>query len=233
MSVIAFLLWPHHKSTCSKKRAFMLWKAPHAAIVGRPVANLGFAHPLLSQWQDDRDKSWMPVHLKTCLSTYPQRSVCTEGSRDLLRKMLSVVSFRGRSALGTCLPYWFWSLLGNCNCFLRKLQSGGSARLQDYLVPSLSASMRAFCFSPVEGREGSDCVSAGQDWTRSCMKGCKEGLSREKLMMSGSSEPGSPLRETAARPGEVPRIPVCSETAELGSGLWAAAAAVNPPAVVL
>lgn len=37
--------------------------------------------------------------------------------------------------------------------------------------------------------------------------------------MSGSSELGSPLRETAARAGKVPRIPVCSETAELGSGL--------------
>lgn len=51
------------------------------------------------------------------------------------------------------------------------------------------------------------------------MKGHKEGLSREKLMMSGSSELDSLLRETAARPGEVPCIPVCSEAAELGNGL--------------
>lgn len=57
MSVIAFLPWPHHKSTCSKKLAFMLWKAPHAAIVSWTGSNLGFAHPAPMQRGDGRDKS--------------------------------------------------------------------------------------------------------------------------------------------------------------------------------
>lgn len=38
-------------------------------------------------------------------------------------------------------------------------------------------------------------------------------------MMSGSSELGNPLRETAVRPGEVACIPICNMTAELGSRL--------------
>lgn len=63
-------------------------------------------------------------------------------------------------------------------------------------------------------------ASPGQVWTRSCAKVCKEDLSREKLLMS--DELGNPWRETAARPRELPRSPVRSVTAELGSRPWAA-----------
>lgn len=38
-------------------------------------------------------------------------------------------------------------------------------------------------------------------------------------MVSGSGELGNPLRETAVRPREVPDIPICNMTAELGSRL--------------
>lgn len=112
---------------------------------------LALLTPLLSQRGDGRDKSptseweFTQRHVPALIQPY---FASTKGSQNLLRKMaICAIRQTGVFGSGTCLPYWFRSLLWNDNCSLWKLLAvTSSARSQDYLVSSLNARTKLLWF---------------------------------------------------------------------------------------
>lgn len=118
---------------------------------------------------------------------------------------------RGVFDLGTCLPYWFWSLLRNYKCSLPESSSLWPVQLTHRITwsPAWMPEQNYSGFSPEQRWSGTGASLYAQGtlepstvvYTHKCVQG---EFGQGEAAGVCNSELSSPLQETAAGPGQVP-----------------------------